>query len=143
MSKLELEFRKELIKVMAGLWLPTIHEENRYNPGVPDLSFVMNGDCETGWLELKQDESLRTDGYRFHVEPGQHRWMEAHAAKIPAYFLLDCGRTVILLNGTHHRLLSSPIGLPCLADNRARFFDRNEMRKGLYEALAQITKRTA
>lgn len=141
MSKLELQFRKEVTRVMNGLWLPTIHQENQYNPGVPDLSFVMNGDCETGWLELKQDESGKTTEYHFHVEPGQHRWMEAHASKVPVYFLLDCGRVVFLLNGIHHRVLSSPVDGLFLLEH-AIGFQREAMRRNLYEHLTVITKRT-
>lgn len=140
MNALELEFRKEVTRVMSGLWLPTIHAESKYNPGVPDLSFVMNGDCETGWLELKQDESGRTTEYHFHVEPGQHRWMEAHASRVPAYFLLDCGRVVYLLNGIHHRALAGPVGVLFLQQNGVGF-QREALRRNLHDNLTAITKR--
>lgn len=140
MSALELEFRKEVTRVMNGLWLVTIHDESKLNPGVPDLSFVMNGDCETGWLELKQDESGRTTEYHFHVEPGQHRWMESRASRIPVYFLLDCGRVVYLLNGVHHRVLSSAVSVLFLQQN-AIGFQREALRQNLYQHLTAITKR--
>lgn len=139
MNALELKFRKEVTRVMSGLWQVTIHDESKLNPGVPDLSFVMNGDCETGWLELKQDESDSIE-YHFHVEPGQHRWMESRAPLVPAYFLLDCGRIVFLLNGIHHRVLAGPVGLLFL-DKHGIGFQREALRQNLFKHLTAITKR--
>lgn len=140
MNALELEFRKEILKTMMGLWAPIINAESKYNPGVPDLSYVMNGDCETGWLELKQDESGRTNEIRIHVEPGQHRFMETFAQRIPVHFLIARRELVYFLGGAHHRELSGPISHAFLI-HHGEVFHREELRKELHFHLTAITKR--
>lgn len=110
MSKLELAFRKELIKEMGGTWTPTIHVESHLNPGVPDLSYVMTKlGCETGWLELKalEDSKMVT----IKVERGQHDWMAAHAHRVPAHFLILIGDWCFLVHGRQHRKLNATLHL--------------------------------
>jgi len=90
MNKLELEFRRELVEKMGGTWTPTIHVENRLNPGVPDMSYVMTHlGCETGWLELKAYRLASDKRVSIKVERGQHEWMAAHAYRVPAHFLIQ------------------------------------------------------
>lgn len=105
-SKPELAFRRKLLADMRPYWHATIHVENRLNPGVPDLSFLMHGNkCETGWLELKVAPG-------FSVEPGQHEWMARHAAAIPAFFLIQVGQYAVLVPGIEHsKLITDPAQL--------------------------------
>lgn len=110
MSKMELEFRKELVDAMGGTWTPTIHVESHLNPGVPDLSYVMTkSGCETGWLELKAlpDSKMVT----IKVERSQHQWMAAHAHRIPAHFLILVGEWCYLVHGRQHRKLVDALHL--------------------------------
>jgi len=107
MKKQELTFRQNLVKLMGGRWIPSIHVENRLNPGVPDLSYVMYGaGHETGWLELK---ATTRSAMKFEVEQSQHQWMFKHAHRVPAHFLIEVKagpRSVYyLVSGTRHNEL--------------------------------------
>lgn len=124
---------------MVGLWAPIINAESKYNPGVPDLSYVMNGDCETGWLELKQDESASED-VNIHIEPGQHLFMRTFASNIPVHFLIARRRVVYLISGVHHRELSGPVSDIFLI-HHGQGFQREALRANLYKHLTAITKR--
>lgn len=111
MNALELEFRKDLIRQLSGLWHPTIHMENNLNPGVPDLSYVMlMGDCETGWLELKAEKEPH-DGnkIRFGVERSQYSWMRKHSTRVPAHFLMSVGVMIYMLPGQFANVLSESV----------------------------------
>lgn len=140
MNKRELEFRKALIKAMRGTWIPTIHVENHLNPGVPDLSFVLHSPgVETGWLELKA--MAYSWPLRITVEPGQHSWMEAHAHKVPAYFLIEVSGDLHLIHGRHHGRLSTPISPDDLAGLSFRKpFTIND-RTSIFSALRAVTYR--
>lgn len=55
---------------MVGEWIAQRHED-RYSPGIPDVSFVRNG--VSGWIELKhadKNEPLK-------IRPGQLNWMKS------------------------------------------------------------------
>ena len=108
MNQRELIFRRALLAEMGKFWSAAIHVENHLNPGIPDLSFVMNGDsCETGWLELK---SVADVGHvLLKIEPGQHNWMELHARRIPAFFLAEVGHEMYLVHGIRHSDLMKPM----------------------------------
>jgi hypothetical protein len=109
MNARELEFRKKLIGRMGTRWLCAIHVESHLNPGVPDLSFVMNGTgFETGWLELKSVTSAKQH-YTIKVEPSQHRWMRKYAEFVPTYFLIEADTCLYLINGRHHDKLVPPV----------------------------------
>lgn len=102
----ELEFRHDLDSEMKGLWTLTWHEDGAVNPGVPDTSFVMNGGYfETGWMELKAIRPPHSplSGYKFTLEPSQHRWIEAHHPYVPVMLLLAAGEDVWLVSGQHHK----------------------------------------
>jgi len=108
MNQRELIFRRALLIEMRKFWSAAIHVENHLNPGIPDLSFVMNSDsCETGWLELK---SVAEGTYiPLKIEPGQHNWMELHARRIPAFFLVEVGCVIYLVHGIRHPELTKPM----------------------------------
>lgn len=140
MNKRELEFRKSLTRAMVGAWTPTIHVENHLNPGVPDLSFVLAApDCETGWLELKAMPWAKK--LSITVEPGQHSWMEAHADRIPAYFLIEVSEKLYLLHGRFHGRLIDPITSDDLASLSYREFFSVQDRAPILSALWSITNR--
>lgn len=140
MNKRELGFRKGLIAVMGGAWTPTIHVENRLNPGVPDLSFVLQSPgVETGWLELKAMPFSKM--LSITIEPGQHSWMEAHAKKIPAYFLVEVSGLLHLIDGRFHGRLSTPISPDGLADLSFREPFTTKDRTPIVSALWAITNR--
>ena len=140
MNKRELKLRQDLARTMAGAWNLTLHAESRLNPGVPDLSFVLTmPDCETGWLELKAmpwDRKLSIT-----VEPGQHSWMEAHAKRIPAYFLIEVSEKLYLLHGRFHGRLIDPITPDDLAGLSYREFSSIQDRSSIHSALWSITDR--
>lgn len=141
MNKLELEFRKDLIRTMNGIWTPSIHVENHLNPGVPDLSYVMTGDgYETGWLELKVVKNVQTP-LGVHVEPSQHRWIEAHCARIPVDFLVAVEHAVYLVPGKMHRHFLKPITHQDLRSIATVGFQIESMRLTLNTYLRQATFR--
>jgi len=109
MNQRELTFRQDLLIGMKKFWSVAIHVENHLNPGIPDLSFVMNGDsCETGWLELKS-VAPEVSHIWLTIEPGQHNWMELHARRIPAFFLIEVGCVIYLVYGIRHPELTKPM----------------------------------
>jgi hypothetical protein len=139
-TKLELEFRQELAKLMKGAWALTIHVENRLNPGVPDLSYVMNAPgSETGWLELKACNDSKTLG--IHVEPSQHRWFETHSAKIPAHLLIAVGDSRYLLRASDHREFLHSVNEEKLSKMAVVSFHREDTCQVLAPALIQATQR--
>ena len=144
MNYLELEFRKQITKEMNGLWIPTIHVENHLNPGVPDMSYVMNGGSyETGWLELKAVADVVSENPRYHfkLEPSQHRWIEAHHLRVPVHLLLSTGRVVWLVSGAHHGMFSKPVGIEELRINSVCGFQREALRRNLHDNLKAVTDR--
>jgi hypothetical protein len=109
MNKAELDLRRRLSRGMGDRWRLTWHEDGRVNPGVPDLSFVMNdGNYETGWLELKVAK-LRNSKWEVKIEPGQHQWMELHAGLVPAYFLVEAYENWVLVDGRYHNMLGGEV----------------------------------
>jgi len=140
MNKLELAFRKEICEQMRGIWNITIHTENDLNPGVPDLSYVfkMPGH-ETGWLELKAIQDITP--YHFHVEPSQHRWIDAHCDLVPVCFLLAVGDMFYLVGGGNHHRLSNPIEPEELKKCSIASGERRYLRSVLHSVLRPLTWR--
>mgnify|MGYP003327821201 CR=1 FL=1 len=140
MTKLELEFRQELAKLMKGAWALTIHVENRLNPGVPDLSYVMNAPgSETGWLELKACNDSKTLG--IHVEPSQHRWFETHSAKVPSHLLIAVADRRYLVCSSNHRAFLRALNSEQLCELALVGFHKKDTREVLCEALTRLTNR--
>lgn len=143
-SKPELIFRGEVDRAMNGLWTMTWHEDREINPGVPDLSYVMNGlYYETGWIELK---AIRYDPkalqHKFTLEPSQHTWISKHHSKIPVHLLLAVGdHSTFLVGGEHHKRLAEPISSEELRLISTAKFDRSAMRRELHDALKICTDR--
>lgn len=129
---------------MRGIWTMTWHEDREINPGVPDVSYVMNGgNYETGWLELKAVKTGPNVAgeYKFKVEPSQHEWMKNHHNKIPVHFLLKTPNRIWLLPGEFHHALANPISTRALSSlSVAGMFPQN-MRMVLYEYLRKYTDR--
>lgn len=137
----EATFRIDLDKAMVGLWLMTWHEDREISPGVPDCAYVMNGGrYETGWLELKAIRNADPP-YSFKLEPSQHRWIEAHHAKIPVHFLLATGKNIWLIPGAHHRMLTSPVSIEQLRLASICECTRESLRATLYNNLRDLTDR--
>lgn len=129
---------------MKGIWLMTWHEDREINPGVPDISYVMNGgNHETGWLELKATRSMpnKADEFRFKIEASQHQWIEAHHRKVPVHFLLRTPLYIWLFPGQHHKLLAAPITVNTLMNLSAATMSPRNTRMTLYEYLRQFTDR--
>ncbi len=125
---------------MSGIWLPSIHVENHLNPGVPDLSYVMlGGEYETGWLELKAVEDAPT--ITIHVEPSQHRWIEAHCASVPVHLLLRVGRVAYLVCGSMHRRFLKSVTHEDLRSIALVGFQVEAMRAQLNKYLKEATFR--
>lgn len=143
-TKPELIFRGEVDRAMNGLWTMTWHEDREINPGVPDLSYVMNGSYyETGWIELK---AIRYDPkaiqHKFTLEPSQHTWISKHCTKIPVHLLLALGDNVtFLVSGCHHKRLAGPIDLNTLEQISTAKFERSAMRSTLHDVLKRYTDR--
>jgi hypothetical protein len=140
-TKSELEFRKYLNKQMNGLWLMTWHEDGLVNPGVPDVSYVMNGNCETGWLELKAIEGADKNGnYKFTLEPSQHRWIDAHHDRVPVHILCATDAVCWLVPGDLHRELFKAQSHKQLSEFSVGF-QREQLRYILYDQLTLSTDR--
>lgn len=143
-TKPELIFRGEVDRAMNGLWTMTWHEDREINPGVPDLSYVMNGSYyETGWIELK---AIRYDPkatqHKFTLEPSQHTWISKHCTKIPVHLLLAIGdHATFLVSGCHHKRLAEPIDLNTLGQISTAKFERSAMRSTLHDVLKCHTDR--
>lgn len=143
-TKPELIFRGEVDRAMNGLWTMTWHEDREINPGVPDLSYVMNGSYyETGWIELK---AIRYDPkatqHKFTLEPSQHTWISKHCTKIPVHLLLALGdNATFLVSGCHHKRLAGPIDLNTLEQISTAKFERSAMRSTLHDVLKCYTDR--
>jgi len=118
MNQLELEFRRNLLDQMDGLWYHTVHAESPLYPGCPDISYIMiQRGCETGWLELKAPKPANQ--LDVHVESSQHGWIGKRHDRVPVHFLIDTGRSVCLVNGGHHAVFAKTIkvaDLECLSD---------------------------
>lgn len=107
----EKDLWKHVSKAMKGRWTAQRHSDTDFNPGVPDVSFVMREvKGITGWCELKvwkpKDVNYKLPHYTQH----QKDWMiEQHGLDIPVSLLLDtqteyylfCGE-MILAPGTCH-----------------------------------------
>jgi hypothetical protein len=136
MNKRELDFRRDLLDQMAGLWYPTIHVENHLSPGVPDLSFVLIAKgFETGWVELK---SVIKPADVF-VEASQHRWFERHCQYVPTCFLIDVNGTVFVVPGARHSQLMS-VTNDKLIDNSTHRFLRDGLAHKLRPILMSMTR---
>jgi hypothetical protein len=142
MKHLELAFRQELKKVMNGLWLMTWHEDGLVNPGVPDVSYVMNpGMSETGWLELKAIEGADKNGnYKFTLEPSQHRWINDHFSRVPVHILCATDTVCWLVPGLAHRLLINPLNHQQLGQIGIGM-QREQLRHILHSELTAATDR--
>lgn len=109
MNGRELKYRKRLTATLGGRWLVAIHVENKLNPGVPDLSYVMVGPGhETGWLELKAvAKTAEKKTLKFHIEPSQHAWMTRYAHRVPTHFLINVNDRNYLVDGKLHSSLDN------------------------------------
>lgn len=138
----EMEFRGDLDSEMKGLWTLTWHEDGTVNPGVPDTSFVMNGgEYETGWMELKAIRPPGPNaGFKFKLEPSQHRWIEAHYTRVPVMLLLAAGEDVWLVSGhKHHFFMQTQsradmdsLGTHCLRSTTMRPTLNNYLKQSTY-----------
>lgn len=140
-TKHEMEFRSFLNRQMNGLWELTWHEDGQVNPGVPDTSYVMHDNCETGWMELKAIEGVDKYGkYKFTLEPSQHRWIEQHYSRVPVHLLLATNHACWLVRGCWHREL-----LKALSYEQMNFlgigFPREALRRILHTELTKATYR--
>lgn len=136
MNKRELEFRRDLLDQMSGLWYPTIHVENHLSPGVPDMSFVLIAEgFETGWMELKSVVKAAD----VFVEASQHRWFERHYRFIPTCFLVEVNRTVFVIPGSRHAQLISLTDDKLVAHSICRF-SRDGLAHKLRPVLVSMTK---
>lgn len=66
-------------------------------------------ECETGWLELKVAESLKSGGMDVRIEPSQHQWIQLHEPRVPVYFLVEWSQGFSIINGWRHLELSKRI----------------------------------
>jgi hypothetical protein len=136
MNKRELEFRRDLLDQMSGLWYPTIHVENHLSPGVPDLSFVLNAKgFETGWVELKA--VLKPSDV--FVEASQFRWFQKHHAFIPTCFLIEVNKMVFVVPGARYDQLLS-VTKDKLESNSIGWFSREGLAYKLRPILATMTR---
>ena len=120
----------------------TWHEDGLVNPGVPDVSYVMNADkSETGWLELKAIEGADKNGnYKFTLEPSQHRWIKDHYPRVPVHILCATDNVCWLVPGEHHGILLQSRSL----DQLNLFgvgFQREALRRVLHYQLTLATGR--
>ena len=138
----ENRFRRDLIERMNGRWLVAIHRENNYNPGVPDLSFVMVAPGhETGWLELKISSLRSRKPLLFKVEPSQHQWMTRYAHRVPTYFLIKVGSRYFLVDGRFHNALAGDVMIEDLARVSTMEFTDSNLVTGLTDTLSKLTRR--
>lgn len=125
----------------------TWHEDREISPGVPDVSFVMNGgECETGWLELKaEDYPQSSTGVAFKFRPQQHTWIEEHYPICPVLILAAAGDLVFLIPGKEHRVLDGQrltvIELERLSILKVSMKDDNA-KFALRRALISVTRRS-
>jgi len=142
MNKRELEFRKYLCQEMHGKWLVAINVENRLNPGIPDLAYVMAAPGhETGWLELKSVYAYRAPKIDVRVEPSQHQWMIRYAKKVPTHFLIEVGPICYLVDGVHHNALSESITQDDLRRLARAVIERKNIAAELPTVLREVTWR--
>lgn len=136
-TKLELQFRQDLLKTMRGLWYADILAESQLNPGYPDIAFIMIGQepiYETGFLELKAVARWND----IEVRQSQLDWMRIRAGIIPAFFLFKVGDDCHLINGQEYNYFRRTIKeLPC----RAISFPFESLRSVLPNVLRHATNR--
>lgn len=141
----ELVFRHEVKAAFQGIGICTLHEDGLVNPGVPDVSYVMNPKngitYETGWLELKAIEGADKNGnYKFTLEPSQHRWITDHYWRVPVHLLLATDTVCWLVPGENHREFIKAQSHQQM-DQLGIGFDRKLLRHILYAELAVATDR--
>lgn len=127
---------------MQGLWSFTWHEDREISPGVPDLHYSM-GPKEThriGWLELKAKESELTKSIRITVEPSQHQFIPKWAPLMPIHFLIRVRNAVFLIDGIHHRMISSAVRTHDLWSIALMSCDLEELRDALPPELDKLTR---
>jgi hypothetical protein len=128
---------------MNGIWRATIHVENHLNPGVPDLSYVINTSTrehETGWLELKalkHDQKIQK--LKFTLEPSQHVWIQTHCPLVPVDLLVSFGDTCWLVPGLAHAQLNTALSFSDLNAISIVGFQKQAMRRVLAEHLSRLT----
>lgn len=136
-TKLELQFRQDLLKTMRGLWYADILAESPQNPGYPDLAFVMLSTervYETGWIELKAVSRWND----IEVRQSQIEWMRKWSGLVPAFFLFRVGDGCHLINGHEYEYFRRPLKeLPC----RAMSFPFESLRSVLPDLLRHATNR--
>jgi hypothetical protein len=115
---------------MCGLWLRTWHEDREISPGVPDLSYLMPGNCETGWLELKTGNYV--------VKPAQIDWIKKHSNRCPVHILLEWKDFWHIIPGAYIQLVAQHCDPVEVAIYN---FAREQAREVLPEILTELTSR--
>jgi len=143
MIQRELKFRRELIIRMGGRWLVAIHMENRLNPGVPDLSYVIvDQGHETGWLELKAAANVSPKRkVPIKIEPSQHQWMLKYAHRVPTHILIQVGTKYYLIDGRKHNCLIDSVFEDDLKRNSLHMFEDDALVQELTAVLSDRTRR--
>jgi len=127
-----------LKKVMSGHWTAQRHSDIDFNPGVPDLSFVMPEIRGiTAWCEMKvwdpKDKNYRLKHYTEH----QKDWMmEQHRIGVPVSILLDIQTEYYLFGGEYILVPGS-----CLPDEYINYsIWRGNTLHGINKAFINLVK---
>jgi hypothetical protein len=149
--KPELQLRRQISKAWKKLWISTWHEDGDVNPGVPDISYVpVEGNCETGWLELKAEpfpvDPNTSDAnpdhvVRFKFQPAQHIWIDLHLRRVPIHILAAIGCRLYIFHGDAHRTLAKGMTLRSINSLSITNFLIEEARDH-FHILVSATKRS-
>lgn len=127
-----------LKKAMQGRWTAQRHSDIDFNPGVPDISFVMKErKGVTAWCEMKvwepKDKNYRLKHYTEH----QKEWMmEQHHMGVPVSVLLD-------VQTGYHLFVGEFILVPgsCLPDEYINYASwSGKTLTGVHEAFINLVK---
>lgn len=140
-KKPEQELRDFLNQAMRGYWHLTWHEDGQVNPGVPDVSFVFRGNCETGWLELKAERYTGAEWVRFGIRADQITWIRTHRDYVPVFVLCQWGDFYYLFDGKHVEKLNTKLTRAELEEMMMDSGSRDGLRAMLIEHLQQATDR--
>ncbi len=139
-SKAEQRFWYYVRDLMGDHWMVTRHEDRQVSPGVPDLHYVIDNECQVGWLELKAIDTELSKSQRIKVEPSQHQYMRRWNVFMPIHFLVRVKRIVYLVDSKHHMVLpeihnANDMRLICTAT-----CDQADIAKVLIPALKTLTR---
>lgn len=144
MKKPESVLRNDISAAMRAYWVMDWHEDREINPGVPDLSFIMYGDCEMGWIELKAIHPSMSS-YRFKFEPSQFNWFRSHCDLIPLFVYLRVNGVadfLVRVDKNTPDKLSGPVTDEQLREMSVAVIDPNKIVPTLPRVLRNATKRT-